>query len=202
MKLSISFLSIQNETEKILKLNNTKCDYIHYDIMDGIFTENKTISDDIIKSLELNKPKDIHLMVEDVKKYVDIYKDLKPEYITFHVEANVDTISMINYIHSLGIKVGISINPDTDITQIEDYLPLVDLVLVMSVKPGKGGQKFIDIEEKIKALKSKNYNYVIEVDGGINNETIKKCKGADIIVVGSYITSGNFDERIESLWRE
>lgn len=204
MKLSISFLSISDDKEKIKELNNINADYIHYDVMDGKFTENKSLNYEEMKALDLNKPKDVHLMVEDVKKYINEFKNLNPEYITFHLEANIDHKEMIDYIHSLGIKAGLSINPETTINEVLPYLNDVDLVLVMSVHPGKGGQTFIDVSEKINELKKyqKESNFLIEVDGGINNETIKYCKNADIIVVGSYITNDNMNERVNSLWKE
>lgn len=202
MKLSISFLSISAEKEKIKTLDNTNSDYIHYDFMDGIFTEHKSLSYEEMKSLNLGKKKDVHLMVEDVAKYVNTFKAIKPEYITFHIEAKVNTKEMIDYIHSFGIKAGLAINPETNLNKIFPYLQDIDLVLVMSVHPGKGGQKFIDISERLQKLKMMKGNYLISVDGGINNETIKYCKTADIVVVGSYITNGKFEERIDNLWKE
>lgn len=200
MKLAVSFLS--EKDDKIKKLNDTNLDYIHYDVIDGIFCEGKCLSFEKMESLNFTKPKDIHLMVKNVKKYVDLFKNLKPEFITFHIEALDNVKEMIDYIHSLNIKVGLALNPDTSLDKIMPYLKYIDLVLVMSVFPGKGGQKFIDVSDKIKKLKEMNYSFVIEVDGGINNETIKFCKLADILVVGSYITSGNYEERIGSLWKE
>lgn len=204
MKLSISFLSISDNKEKINKLNEVNSDYIHYDVMDGIFTEKKSLTYDEMKNLNLNKPKDVHLMVKDVKKYIDEFKNLNPEYITFHVETNVNSKEMIDYIHSFGIKAGISINPETDINEVLPYLKDIDLVLVMSVHPGKGGQSFIDVSDKINKLNElkKESEFLIEVDGGINNETINYCKDADIVVVGSYITNDDMNERVNLLWKE
>jgi len=200
MKLAVSFLSLGDDKEKIEKLNSVNTDYIHYDVIDGKFTEGISLNYEQMKDLKISKPKDVHLMVEDVKKYIDDYKNLNPEYITFHAEANVNHKELIDYIHSLGIKAGISINPNTPISRIKSFLKYIDLVLIMSVYPGKGGQKFIDVSSKINELKTLEGNFLIEVDGGINNETIKSCMNADIIVVGSYITNGNYEERIDSLW--
>ena len=126
---------------------------------------------------ELVTSKDIHLMVEDVKAYVDVYKKYNPEYITFHVEVG-NTKELIDYIHSLGIKAGLSIKPGTNLAEIKPYLHMIDLVLVMSVEPGRGGQPFIeDSIERVKELSNiridNNYNYKIEIDGGINQDTIK-----------------------------
>ena len=204
MKISASYLSIkENLEENIKKLSNTNVDYIHVDIMDGKFVSNTNITD--IKLLELNKPLDIHLMVKDVYKFIDMYKNLKPEYITFHLEIEENLFEIIDYIKSNGIKAGLSIKPNTDIGLLTPYLHLLDLILVMSVEPGKGGQEFIiDSKEKIDALKIvkkvNNYNYQIEVDGGINNNTIKYCENADIVVVGSYITnSEDYQKMVNTL---
>lgn len=202
MKISASFLSIKDNLKENIDLL-TKCDidYLHLDIMDGIFVKNKTWDISEIKNLiNYNKPLDVHLMVSDVYKYVDEYKDLNPEFITFHYEVDLDIMDIINYIKKYNIKVGLSIKPNTKVDEIIPYLPYLDLILVMSVEPGEGGQKFIiDSVDKIKKLKELKGNYVIEVDGGINDSTIKYVSDADIVVVGSYITSGNYEERIKNL---
>ena len=207
MKIAPSFLKIKEpKHEEILKLDKEDIDLIHVDVMDGIFVENKNYTPDefIYLISNTNHPKDIHLMVSDVKKYVDGFKKINPKNITFHYEATTDVSGMINYIKSLGIEVGLSIKPKTEVKEIVKYLEYVDLVLVMSVEPGKGGQKFIEestekIEDLYRLREEYNYKYLIEVDGGINNETIKKCNKADICVVGSYITDGNYSERIKEL---
>jgi len=129
---------------------------------------------------------------------------MNPKFITFHYEAVSEVGSVINYIKELGLGVGMSIKPSTDVSEIAKYLPFLDLILVMSVEPGKGGQTFIEESvkkiEQLYALREKeNYNYLIEVDGGINNETIKKCNKADICVVGSYITKQDYEEAIRKL---
>ena len=125
---------------------------------------------------------------------------LNPLFITFHYEINDSIIDVINYIKKFNIKVGLSIKPSTKVEQIIPYLPYLDLVLVMSVEPGAGGQTFImNTVDKIKKLKELKGNYLIEVDGGINDNTINLVSDADIIVVGSYITSGNYEERIKKL---
>ncbi len=195
MKISASFLTIDN-IDNVNKLVNCDIDYLHLDIMDGIFVDNKNE----ILDVPHIKPLDIHLMVSDVYKYVDKYKTFNPLYITFHYEVGKDILSIINYIKKFNIKVGLSIKPSTKVEEIIPYLPYLDLVLVMSVEPGKGGQTFImDSIDKIKKLKELKGNYVIEVDGGINDSTIKYVSDADIVVVGSYITSGNYEERIKNL---
>lgn len=195
MKISASFLTIDN-IDNVNKLVNCDIDYLHLDIMDGIFVDNKN---EVLEVPHI-KPLDIHLMVSDVYKYIDKYKTLNPLYITFHYETGVDILSVINYIKKFNIKVGLSIKPSTKVEEIIPYLPYLDLVLVMSVEPGKGGQSFImNSVDKIKKLKELKGNYVIEVDGGINDSTIKYVNNADIVVVGSYITSGNYEERIKNL---
>ena len=140
-------------------------------------------------------------MVKDVKKYIDDFINLKPEIITFHYEATDNHIELINYIKRHNIKAGISIKPNTEVEKIKELLNMVDLVLVMSVEPGKGGQKYIDnstnkINELYNIRKENNYKYLIEVDGGINKETKEYAKNADILVVGSYITNNNYEEKI------
>lgn len=205
MKISASFLKIQNDKEKIRKLDLLS-DYMHFDIMDGNFVSASTVSYEVMKenTSEILKPKDIHLMVEDIYSYVDTYKELSPEFITFHYEVADDVQSVIDYIKSFGIKPGISINPDTEVTVLNPYLDKIDLVLVMSVFPGKGGQEFIDISDKLDYLNQyreiNDLNYMIEVDGGINDMTIEKVKKADMAVVGSYITdSDDYESQFERL---
>lgn len=200
--IAISILNIKDNKEKIKQMDNLNPDFIHLDIMDGYFVDNKV---DLLNLPELNSKKDIHLMVNDVKKYIDIYKQYYPEYITFHLEAVENINEVIKEIKMLNIKVGISIKPNTPIDMLIPYLDEIDLVLVMSVEPGQGGQAFIDSSsDKIRQLcelrKVNNYNYVIEVDGGVNVYTKDKCEGADILVVGSYITmSDNYQEAYYSM---
>ena len=202
MKISASFLSIKDNLKENIDLL-TKCDidYLHLDIMDGIFVKNKTWDISEIKNLiNYNKPLDVHLMVKDVYKYVDEYQELNPEFITFHYEVDLDIMDIINYIKKYNIKVGLSIKPNTKVDEIIPYLPYLDLVLVMSVEPGEGGQKFIiNSVDKIKKLKELKGDYLIEVDGGINDSTISLVKDVDIAVIGSYITSGNYEEKIKNI---
>jgi len=200
MKISASFLKIQDREDKILQLDEYT-DYMHYDVMDGNFTECKTPS---LIGFDVKKPKDVHLMVTELKEYIDLYSSINPLFITFHVEATDNVMGYIDYIKSKGIKVGIALNPEISISEVIPYLEYIDMVLVMSVKPGKGGQEFIDITEKINALdlyrKNNNLDYLIEVDGGINDATAPLLEKADILVSGSYITdSGNYLDKINSL---
>lgn len=205
--ISASFLSIKdNIKENINKLDNTSIDMLHVDIMDGIFVPNSTWNIDEVKDLlsDTKKEKDVHLMVKDVVKYIDDFRLLNPKYITFHYETSDNIKNIINYIKSLNIKVGLSIKPNTSVDDILPYLEDIDLVLVMSVEPGKGGQKFIESSiDKINYLyelrEENDYHYVIEVDGGINDITAKMCKCADILVIGSFITNGNYQEQIDKI---
>lgn len=199
--ISISILNIKDDYDKIKQIDSLGTDYIHMDIMDGEFVSNKV-------DIDIDTPKtkrDVHLMVYDVYKYIDEYIKYEPEYITFHYEINEDIMNVINYIKSKNIKVGLSIKPNTEVKEIEEYLKYLDLVLVMSVEPGRGGQAFMmDSVDKINELKRlrdlNNYDYKIEVDGGINNETSILCNNADILVVGSYITmSDNYEESLKNI---
>jgi len=206
MKIAASYLSIkENIKENIDKLTNCNIDYLHVDVMDGIFVENTTKDfNELEKVINNNKPLDVHLMVEDVPKYIEQYKNLKPEFITFHYEINYDVMSLVMYLKNNNIKAGISIKPGTKVEALIPYLPFVDLVLVMTVEPGKGGQKFIEesidkIKKLIELKDRNNYDFLIEVDGGINNDTIKKVSMVDIAVIGSYITNGNYEERIKNI---
>lgn len=207
MKIAASFLDIKEpKCEELTKLDSLDVDYIHLDVMDGIFVENKTYTYEEFYNITrlTTKPKDIHLMVSDVKKYIDEFSKMNPEFLTFHYEAVSEVSSVINYIKDLGIKVGMSIKPSTDVAEIAKYLPYLDLVLVMSVEPGKGGQAFIEestkkIEQLYNLREKENYNYVIEVDGGINDTTIRKCYKADMCVVGSFITKQNYEEALRKL---
>lgn len=205
MKVAISFLkSKYNINDTIKKINNTDADYIHVDIMDGNFVSNKT--DDFIDVLNNSeKPLDVHLMVDNPINYIIQYKNLKPEFVTIHSEINYNIKDLIDLIHSYGIKAGISIKPNTSIESIEEYLNDVENVLIMSVEPGLGGQKFMDsilykIDILNKLRKEKKYNYEISIDGGINDETINKVRDVDFVISGSFICmSDNYQEQINKL---
>lgn len=206
--LSVSFLSINDDLkENIEVLDKSDIDYLHLDIMDGIFVSNKTWDISTINDL-LNgvyKPLDVHLMVTDIDKYIEEYAPLNPAYLTFHYEASVNVMETIAKIKDKNIKVGMSIKPVTPVSEIEEFLPYLDLVLVMSVEPGMGGQDFIPttsykIDELVNIRDKEHCHFVIEVDGGINDKTIELVKKSDIFVVGSFITNSiNYDEQIEKI---
>ena len=198
MKSSISILSSMNRLEYINELNHTDCDYIHVDVMDGKFVKETNFNLNETKAVNYvsNKPLDIHLMVDNPINFINNYKGYKIEYITFHVECGKDIDKIINKIHKMGYKAGLSIKPKTDIKEIENYLSKIDLILVMSVEPGLGGQEFIKstakkVKELKEIIKEKKYDVLVEVDGGINNETVKLIPDADIVVIGSYLLNGN-----------
>lgn len=216
VEVSTSILTVKKENilGTIYNLETAKTDYYHIDVMDGKFVENNTneIMQEYANSIKQisNLPLDVHLMVEDVKAYVDTYLPFEPNIITFHLEVcknKEEVLEVINYIKSNNVKVGIAIKPDTKIEEIYEYLPLVHLVLVMTVEPGKGGQKLIPETiqkvEKIKEyIENNNIDIDVEVDGGINLENKEELKkaGANILVIGSCIINSNdYKERIETI---
>ena len=188
MKVSVSILSNSIKPQDIVKkLNDSSADYIHLDIMDGKFVENKTWTISEVKKIisYSNIPLDVHLMVNNPLKYIDEYALLNTEYIIFHYEAVKNIKEVIDYIKNYGLKVGISICPDTDVKVLFPYLKDIDEVLIMSVYPGKSGQTFIENSvNKIKELKeeilNQNVKTIISVDGGINSETGLLCKEAGV----------------------
>ena len=205
MLISVSFLKNKlGEKQTIINIDKSNADFIHVDIMDGKFVENKNFTYDEIKDffIDINKPLDIHLMVEDNLSYIKEFVKLKPAYISFHVESCENIEECIKYLHDNNIKAGIALNPETRIYNILPYLNELDLVLVLSVHPGYGGQEFIkDTLKKINELKAlqPKYNYIINVDGGINSDTIKEVN-SDMVVSGFYVVSqDDYNERINEL---
>ncbi len=172
------------------------CDFVHVDVMDGHFVPNLTIGPIVVTSIAkvATKPLDIHLMVQNNSFFVDLFAPLKPEYISFHIEEEKHPHRLIQKIRSLGIKPAIVLNPHTPAESVEYLLEDLDMVLVMSVNPGFGGQSFIpNVLEKIKRLKrlrdSINPKCLIEIDGGVSDKNIKLLKdvGVDVCVAGSYV---------------
>lgn len=194
--LSANFLNLEKD---ILDVYRGGAKYLHFDVMDGHFVPNISFGSVILKQISKEHLliNDVHLMITDPNKYLLDFINSGADIITFHYEAlnsDEEIFALINRIKSYKVKAGISIKPNTNVDAIVKFLPFVDLVLVMSVEPGFGGQKFMfNSVEKIKNLvkirEESNRNFLIEVDGGINNETSKLCieAGVDILVAGSYI---------------
>ncbi|NPA54811.1 MAG: ribulose-phosphate 3-epimerase [Epsilonproteobacteria bacterium] len=203
--LSADFGKLESEIEAICKAN---CDLIHVDVMDGHFVPNLTIGPVVVKSVAkvATKPLDIHLMVQNNTFFVDLFAPFKPEYITFHIEEEKHPHRLIQKIKSYGIKAGVVLNPSTNPIVIEYLIEDLDMVLLMSVNPGFGGQTFIpNVIHKAKQLKQiindKNPNCLIEVDGGVNDKNIQALKnaGVDIVVAGSYVFNNDYQKAIQSL---
>ena len=195
--LSADFSQLANE---IKRLEDGGADMIHVDVMDGHFVPNLTIGPPVIKSLKKHSSIlfDVHLMISPVHKYIKAYADAGADIITIHPEATDDINSSISLIKELNKKVGVSLNPETKVDIIIEHLDKIDLVLIMSVNPGFGGQKFMpEVLTKIKDLKKiqkdKNLNFDIEIDGGINFDNCKIAieAGANILVSGTTIFKSN-----------
>ncbi|MDC1032583.1 ribulose-phosphate 3-epimerase [Candidatus Pelagibacter sp.] len=213
IKISPSILSADFSQlgQEIKKLEEGGADLIHVDVMDGHFVPNLTIGPPVIKALKkhCSIKFDVHLMISPVHKYIEAYSDAGADIITIHPEATDDLSASISKIKELKKKAGVSLNPETKVDVIKDYLEQIDLVLIMSVNPGFGGQKFMpEVLNKIKELKKiqkdKNINFDIEIDGGINFENSKMAiaAGANILVSGTTIfksNSGDVKKNIELL---
>ena len=206
--LSADFSQLANE---IKRLENGGADMIHVDVMDGHFVPNLTIGPPVIKSLKKHSSIlfDVHLMISPVHKYIKAYADAGADIITIHPEATNDINSSISLIKELNKKVGVSLNPETKVDIIIEHLDKIDLVLIMSVNPGFGGQKFIpEVLTKVEELKNlrtaKDLDFDIEIDGGINFENSKMAirAGANILVSGTTIfksNNGDIKKNIELL---
>ena len=208
---SILAADLMNMKEEIELVDNYGAEYIHIDVMDGQYVENIAFGPNIVKSIRplTKKVLDVHLMITPVAKYIDAFIRGGADIISFHPDADKNTQDIIKQIRSNNCKVGIAVHPKIKISDIEIFLDNIDCVIVMTVVPGFGGQKFMHSEvKKITELdnikKQKNLKFEIEVDGGINHETGKICrdKNANILVAGSYIFSSgkeNYKKMINSL---
>lgn len=191
--LSADFSKLGTDVQEICEFG---ADYIHVDVMDGAFVPNISFGAGVMKSLNnvATIPYDVHLMIEDPDRYIEDFVTPNTEFITVHQEACRHLDRTIQHIHSTGMKAGVALNPATPIVMVEDVLDKVDMILIMSVNPGFGGQKFIPRAlDKIRRLdeirKANGYDFVIEVDGGVNLQNCEELKsvGTDILVAGSAV---------------
>jgi len=204
--LSANFTKLSDEIEM---LNNSDADWLHLDIMEGVFVPNITFGFSIIKQIKkiVKKPLDVHLMIVEPERYIKKFKDAGADILTIHYEASIHLHRTLEEIRAFGIKAGVAINPHTNIELLKNVISISDLILIMSVNPGFGGQKFINetyekIEETKKLINLKNKSCLIEVDGGVDISNAGKLykSGADILVAGNAVFSAkNPSEMIKEI---
>ena len=203
MKVSVSILKkANNYKEEVKKINKTSCDYLHLDILDNTFAPNSSFKLEDFLSLKIDKPLDIHIMSTNLDYQVKEAIKLNPEYITIQFEATKDIDKYIKLIKSYNIKVGLAINPNTWLFKIKKYLNQVDLILVMGVYAGFGGQEFIPKTiKRLKKLNTFGRKYILSLDGGVNEDVVKEVKDyVDIVVVGSYVTATeDYEKQIKNI---
>lgn len=210
MLVSASFLSSKDIPRFLTKLNDTDINYIHVDVMDGVYVKNKTMPFREMRHISdyTSKRLDVHLMVKNPLKYISDYASLNAEYITIHKDIEDDLLTCLKEIKSYYIKTGIALKEEDEIKDIIPYLPYIDLLLIMSVTPGAGGQGFQENSilkmKEVQVLKmeySKDFSFIVSVDGGINADTIKKVNNyVDMVVSGSYLSSStDLQEAIDTL---
>ncbi len=200
--LSADFLKLGSDIEKAA---NAGSDYIHFDVMDGIFVPSISFGMPVLKAIrkETSAILDVHLMIEEPIRYVKEFADLGADIITVHYEACKDVRSTLEAIKRAGVKVGLSVKPATDISVVYPFLEMIDMVLVMTVEPGFGGQKFIeDTTEKVRSIRrvidERGLNTDVEIDGGVTKENVKRIleAGANVIVAGSAVFNGDIASNV------
>lgn len=208
--LSADLLDIRSEMRR---MEEAGVDMLHYDVMDGVFVNNISYGIPILRQIKKEKKDniilDVHLMITDPLKYVRSFYEAGADIITFHVESESDTMKTIQTISECGARPAVAVKPDTPASAVLPYIPYIDMILVMTVEPGFGGQSFIDMSEKIRTIRryadENRYDLLIEVDGGIDSETatVVKSAGADWLVSGSYLFQAeNMKKATEILKKE